>query len=458
MKRTISVLLMPLLVSMVLAAGPLKAGGQASDKDLAARMDAYLNAAHRLQRFSGSVLVARGGRIILSRGYGMANYETGTANTPDTRFRLGSLTKQFTAMAILQLEEKGKLKVTDTIRKVLPDYPPTGDRITIHNLLTHTSGVPNLTELPDYAKTMTLPTTVGQTLARFKDLPLDFTPGEKFSYSNSNYIILGAIIEKLTGRSYEDYLRENVLKPVGMENSGYDHHEIVLKNRASGYEFPEDRMINAPYVDMSIPYAAGGMYSTVEDMYKWDRALYTDKLVPKAALARMFTPFKGGYAYGWMTGTCVGRRNVRHGGGINGFITDISRFPDDDACVIVLSNFITGYIQETSDALAGILFGQKIDPPQEKAFIKISAAVMDRYKGHYRLDGSNVIFDIVRDGDDLYSQVAGQPRIILLAESETRLFMRNLGFWLTFVKDGSGRVTHFVLIQGKRETKAVREE
>jgi CubicO group peptidase (beta-lactamase class C family) len=458
MKRILAILAFPFLASMALSARPIMAGGQGADRDAVARMDAYLAAAHKLQRFSGSVLVARGGRIVLSRGYGMANYELDAANTPETKFRLGSVTKQFTAMAILQLEERGKLKVTDTIRTILPDYPPTGDKVTIHHLLTHTSGVPNLTELPDYPRTMTLPSTVEQTIGRFKDLPLDFTPGEKFSYSNSNYVLLGAIIEKVTGRSYEDYLRENIFSVIGMKDSGYDHHETVLKNRASGYEFPGDKMANAPYVDMSIPFAAGGVYSTVNDLYKWDRALYTDKLVSKAALARMFTPFKGGYAYGWMTGEFAGHRNIRHGGGINGFITDISRFPDDDACVIVLSNFITGYIQETSDALAAILFGQNVEPPQQKAFLKLSAAVLDAYQGRYQLDGSQVIFTVVREGEGLYVQVAGQPRTSLLAESETKFFMRNLGFWVTFFKDGSGRVTHFVLLQGKRETKALRVE
>jgi CubicO group peptidase (beta-lactamase class C family) len=458
MRRTRAVLLFLLFAATAMAALPPAAGGGDTLQDQAARMDAYLAAAHKLGRWSGSVLVARGGRIILSRGYGMANYELDVPNTPATKFRLGSVTKQFTAMAVLQLVEKGKLKVTDTIRAIFPDYPPTGDRVTIHHLLTHTSGVPNMTELPDYVKTMTLPSTAWQTIDKFKNLPLDFAPGEKFSYSNSNYVLLGAVIEKLAGEPYENYLREYVFKVAGMEDSGYDHHETVLKNRASGYEFPGDTIANAPYVDMSIPFAAGGLYSTVEDLYKWDRALYTEKLLSKAGLARMFTPFKGGYAYGWMTGEFAGHKNIRHGGGINGFITDISRFPDDDACVIVLSNYITGYIQETSDALAGILFGREVEIPKEKSFIKLPAAALDAYKGKYKLEDSQVVFTVTHEGEGLYIQVAGQPRTSLLAESETKFFMRNLGFWVTFVKDGSGRVTHFVLLQGKRETKAIRAE
>lgn len=455
MKKMRSLLVLPFLASIVLAAGPLLAGSQAADKDAAARMDAYLAAAHKLNRFSGSVLVARGGKIVLSKGYGMANYELDVPNTPKTKFRLGSVTKQFTAMAILKLEEAGKLKVTDTVKTIFSDYPA-GEKITIHHLLTHTSGIPNLTEFPDYTKTMTLPSPALQTVERFKKLPLDFAPGEKFSYSNSGYILLGAIIEKVTGRSYEDFVRENVFKPLGMDDTGYDHADVVLKNRASGYEFPNDTMANAPYLDMSIPHAAGALYSTVDDLHKWDRALYTEKLISKADLARMFTPFKGNYAYGWMIATFAGHKNIRHGGGINGFTTDLSRFPDDDACVVVLNNFSTGYTQEISDALAGYLFGQAVEMPKEKKVVKLPGAILDAYQGQYKLEGSQVVFSITRDGDGLFVQVPQQPKMPLLAESETKFFMKNVGFEVTFVKDASGRITHFILLQGKRETKALR--
>jgi len=452
-KRTRMLLIVPLLASIALAVGPIAAGGQAAGTDAAARMDAYLAAAHKLNRFSGSVLVARGGKLILHQGYGMANYELDVPNAPKIKYRLGSVTKQFTAMAIIKLEEKGILKVADTVSSIFPDYPG-GEKITIHHLLTHTSGIPNLTEFPDYVRTMALPSPALQTLERFKKLPLDFTPGEKFSYSNSGYILLGAIIEKVTGRPYQDFIRENIFQPLGMDDTGYDHAEAVIKNRASGYEFPQDKMLNAPYVDMSIPHAAGALYSTVDDLYKWDRALYTEKLISKADMARMFTPFKANYAYGWAIGSFAGHKNIRHGGGINGFTTDISRFPDDDACVIVLNNFSTGYTQEISDALSGILFGQAVELPKEKIVVKLPVAILDAYQGQYKLEGSQVIFSITRDGDGLSVQVPQQPKMALLAESETKFFMKNVGFEVTFVKDASGRVTHFILLQGKRETKA----
>jgi len=440
---------------IILAAGLAQALGPAAGPDVAAQMDAYLAAAHRIQRFSGSVLVARGGTVVLRKSYGQANYELNVPNTPKTKFRLGSVTKQFTSMAIFELEESGKLKITDTVKTFFPDYPA-GDKITLRHLLTHTAGIPNLTEFPDYLKTMALPSPVLQTVARFKDLPLEFTPGEKFSYSNSGYILLGAIIEKVTGAPYEAYVRDHIFKPLGMQDSGYDHAEIILKDRAAGYEFNGDALANAAYIDMSIPHAAGALYSTVDDLYKWDRALYTDKLISKADLVRMFTPFKSGYACGWMTGTLDGHKNIRHSGGVNGFTSDISRFPEDDACVIVLNNFSTGYTQETSEALAKILFGQTVEPPQEKTVVPVPAAVLDAYQGQYKLEGAPVVFSITHEGDGLFVQLPNQPKVRLLPESPTKFFLKSVGFEVTFVRDAAGHVTHFMLLQGKRETKAVK--
>jgi CubicO group peptidase (beta-lactamase class C family) len=438
--------------------------------DLAGRMDAYLQAAHKLNWFSGSVLVARGGQVLLSRGYGMANYELDVPNTPQTKFRLGSVTKQFTSMIIMQLEAQGKLKVTDTLKTYFPDYPK-GDKITIRNLLTHTSGIHDYTGLPDYAKLQSLPTTALQIVERFKNLPLDFAPGEKLSYSNSGYVLLGAIIEKVTGGSYEKYLQEAIFQPVGMADSGYDHAGPIIKNRASGYEFADDKMANSSYIDMSVPFSAGALYSTVEDLYKWDRALYTEKLLPKASLEQMFTPFeskgvlstapglsKENYGYGWMINSYAGHKDIHHSGGVNGFTTDIQRFTDDDACVIVLNNSMTVYTGVVSNALADYLFGQTVEMPKEKEFIKVPAAILDTYAGQYQPEGAAFVFTIVREGEGLFVQVPGQPRMGLSAESETKFFIKNVNLGVTFVKDATGKVTHFLLIQGKQETKVIRQK
>ena len=225
-----------------------------------------------------------------------------------------------------------------------------------------------------------------------------------------------------------------------MEDSGYDHTETILENRAAGYEFPADRMANASYIDMSIPHAAGALYSTVEDLYKWDRGLYTDKLIPGEARTRLFTPFKGTYAYGWSIGSFAGHKTIGHGGGINGFTTDIVRFPDDDACVIVLNDFATGFTDEISGALAGYLFGQAVEMPKEKKAIKLPAAVLDAYPGQYKLEGMEAVLVVTRQGDGLFVELPGQAPRTLHAESETSFFMKTFGFEVTFVKDASGRV------------------
>jgi len=289
--------------------------------------------------FMGSVLAAKGGNVVLKKGYGMANIELDVPNAPDTKFRLGSITKQFTATAILQLASQGKLSVDDKISKYVADSPAAWQDITIHHLLTHTSGIPNFTGFSDYQKTMRETVTPVELVARFKDRPLDFPPGSKFKYSNSGYEVLGVIVEKVSGEKYEDYLKKHVFDPLDMQATGYDHDTAIIKHRASGYERGKDGKIrNAEYIDMSIPYSAGSLYSTVEDLYRWDRALYTDKVLTQQWRDKMFTPFLDNYAYGWFVKGAGADKTISHNGGVNGFVTSINRYPAQDSCVIVLSN------------------------------------------------------------------------------------------------------------------------
>jgi CubicO group peptidase (beta-lactamase class C family) len=270
-------------------------------KELKQEMDDYLNACHRIWKFHGAALVAQKGKVIFENGYGMANIELDVPNTPEMKFQIGSITKQFTATAVMQLQEKGLLSLSDTITKYLPDYPKErGDKITIHHLLTHTSGIPNYTDMPELMQKKSLAVSVEDLLAAFNDKPLEFEPGEKWKYSNSGYVVLGAIIEKVSGHTYEDYIRENILQPLNMSNSGYDHRDRIIKNRPCGYTQDEKGDLrNADFVHMSAPYAAGALYSTVGDMLLWDQALYTEKVLKKTSLEKMFTPFKENYGFGW---------------------------------------------------------------------------------------------------------------------------------------------------------------
>lgn len=360
------------VVAAVLLAATVCIQASTAHDAVSAKLDEYMSALASAQRFSGAVLVARGGSVVLSKGYGMANYEWDVPNTPWTKFRLGSMTKQFTAMAIMQLDERGLLSVDDPVTKHLPDYPRTGDRITIHHLLTHSSGIPSYTDSPDYRKNMRVDLSVAQMIDGFKDKPLEFAPGEKFKYDNSGYFLLGALVEKISGQPYDRYLQARIFEPLGMKDSGYDRPQLLLKHRAAGYERPPEGLRNTEYLDMGQPYAAGALYSTIEDLYKWDQALYGETLAKRATLDKMFTPHidagpLGKYAYGWNVTTVHKRRMVGHGGGINGFGTYIARFPDERAVVIVLRNVLRqGDPPALQNDLAAILFGEPFTPFRER--------------------------------------------------------------------------------------------
>jgi CubicO group peptidase (beta-lactamase class C family) len=415
---------------------------------LASKFDEYLSAAAK-QGFIGSALVARDGKVIFSRGYGMANLEWDIPNTPQTKFRLGSITKQFTAASILLLQERGKLGVQDPICKYFDNCPEAWKEITIHHLLTHTGGIPNFTSFPDYRKTMTIPVTMQSLVERFRDKPLDFKPGEKMSYSNSGYIALGHIIEKVAGESYESFLQKNIFDPLKMTNSGYDRHTTVLKNRATGYSSRNGKRINSDYLEMTIPHAAGALYSTVEDLFAWNEALFSDKLLSAKSREAMMTADKNNYAYGLTVNQQHNRRVVAHGGGINGFNTILARFPEEKVTVVVLRNADYGSPApgKVSQDLAAILFGEKYEIPRERVAIKIDPKILDAYVGQYELR-PDFIITMTREGDSLMTQATGQPKFELFPESETKFVLKVVDAQVTFVKDDKGVVTHLILHQG----------
>ncbi len=421
--------------------------------EIGEKVDEYLGAYVKQGNFSGTVLIARKGKVLVRKGYGKANVELNVRNTPSTKFRLGSITKQFTAMAVMQLQERGRLNVADPLSKYIPDYPQ-GDRIILHHLLTHTAGVPNFTDFPEYRTQMALPSSLEKTIRLFRDKPLDFTPGEKFKYSNSGYILLSYVIEKVSGQSYESFVAENIFKPLNMKDSGYDHQETILKNRASGYVLTDDGLINAPYIDMSIPSGGGALYSTVGDMYLWDRALYTEKLAGRKSLNALFTPSKENYGYGWLIGDLPGHKIITHDGSVNGFMTHIARYVDDDACVIVLSNIVNAPMPEISKGLRAILFGEEYEMPRVRKAASIDPAIYDAYVGRYEVT-PEVILAVTREKDRLFIQ-ADQQKLGLYPESPSKFFMKMVEGEVTFVKDDQGAVTQLVIRQSGQETPARR--
>ena len=309
-------------------------------------MDAFLNE----KAFQGSVLIAKEGKILFNKGYGFANAELKVSNTPKTVFRLGSITKMVTAIALMQLQEKGLLNVQDPVQKFLPDYP-LGDEITIHHLLSHTSGIVSVTDLSNIGEIQRQKLTLPQTLEYFKHAPLQFKPGTDCAYSDSGYILLGAIIEAITKRPYGEYVQKHIFDPLGMHGSYYEYPHLLIPGRASGYAKREDGTLrHANYIDMAFPHAAGGLVSTVEDLYKLDRSLKEAALLSQASLDALLTiqaySEKNQIAYGY--GFRIGPLNqgmkgcresiIGHFGSIDGFEGALVRYVDEDLTIILLSN------------------------------------------------------------------------------------------------------------------------
>lgn len=330
-------------------------------------LDAWLRRYRAAGLFQGAVLVARDGEVIFSQGYGLADKKNDIPNTPQTRFALASVSKQFTAMAILILQEQGALDVNNNFCWYLSDCPESWEEITLHQLLTHTSGIPEYFGLADdFFDTMGTPSPPEDTLASVVNLPLEFPPGEGWAYSNTGYFLLGLVIEQAAGQSYEMYLQENIFGPLKMKDTGYG---IYLPDMAVGLIGPDEARI----MDVSIEFAAGGLYSTVEDLLLWDQALYTDQLLPQEALSNMFTGyaavdsirnpiFEGqSYGYGWFVGEDNGHRIVHHTGSIPGFKTYIMRYLDDNITAILLNNQSLLPLPEANNKLVELIFTYLMD-------------------------------------------------------------------------------------------------
>lgn len=313
------------------------APARATESSLTARLDGLATAAMERRRFMGAVLVVRDGAALLDRAYGSASLELEVPNTPATRFRIGSITKQFTAAAILLLEERGLLRVDDLLARHVPEAPAAWAGITLYQLLTHTSGIRNITALPEFRTWAKLPQTPREAVERLRDLPLDFPPGEKFAYSNSNYLLLGLVVERVSGRAFAAFLHDNVLDPLGLRDTDVDNNTDLVPRRAAGHAFQFGSYLRAPYSDMTVPHAAGAMYSTTHDLRRWIEGLLSGQLLTPASVARMITPEKGGYALGLQV-SLTPRKVIRHGGSIAGFSAFLAHYPDERLTVVVLSN------------------------------------------------------------------------------------------------------------------------
>ena len=418
-----------------------------------ARMEQVIEALAADNNFMGTVLVSQGNTVLVDKGYGSANLEWNILNSPTTRLRIASLVKQFTAAAILLLEERGKLNLDNPVKTYLPDAPASWDQVTLFNLLTQTSGIYDYTDRPDFATMMTRQMTPQQLIATFSDRPLEFTPGEEFRYSNSNYVLLGSVIEKVSGISYAQFLQDNVFFPLGMHDSGYDSG-AVLPQRASGYVRKNGTLTNATYMNISIPYASGALYSTTHDLLTWERALFGGKIVSPASLIKMTTPFragfgpgapfKSGYAMGLYVGSTIdGRRELSHTGSLPGFMSIMAAYPDDKLYVIVLSNTESWAFADIASKLADIAFGKSVILRGERKQVQVDPKALARYVGAYQLK-SDLVVDVTQDGNALFVKLANQPqRRQLFPQSNTSFYTKDTDAQVDF-QASQGSVTAFL--------------
>ena len=421
------------------------------------RMEQVIQSFVMKDQFMGAVLVARGNDVLLDRGYGYADVEWKVPDSPKAKFRLGSITKQFTAASIMLLQERGKLKVTDPVKKYMPDAPDAWDKITIFNLLTHTSGIPNFTGFINYHSIEPFPITPEKLIAQFRDKPLDFQPGEKFSYSNSGYVVLGYLIEKITGESYAKFVEDNIFKPLGMKDSGYDSNSAIIPDRAQGYTRGPNGLENAGYINMTVPFSAGALYSTTDDLLRWEQGLFGGKVLSPESLKQMTTPFKGDYAFGLVVRTVNGHRVINHGGGIEGFNTMLAYYPDDKVTIAVLANLNGGAPNEIAQYLGALAQGEKVVLPSERKEVHIDPKIFDRYVGDYAL-APKFIIKVSREGDRFITRATGQGQVEIFPEDDHEFFAKVVNAQITFVTDKNGKATALILHQGGADRRAPRVE
>jgi D-alanyl-D-alanine carboxypeptidase len=446
--RTLTGLALVLFVALASAA----TGEQTQQRpatQLVSELDRLLSPRFPPDGPGAAIVVVKDSRVIFRKGYGLANLELKTPMQPDMVFEIGSITKQFTSTAVLMLVEQGKLSLDEDLHKYLPDYPDKGAKISVENLLTHTSGIKSYTDDLKWRGMWRQDLTVQQIIDITKDDALEFPPGTKWKYDNTGYILLGAIIEKVSGLSYADYVRKNIFEPLGMKHSYYGSNSAVVPGRASGYSRNAGNWANATYLSMTQPYAAGSLMSSVDDLAIWDGAISAGKLLSKASWDRAFTPYKLAngddthYGYGWAVDAYDGHPIIRHNGGIFGYVSEVARLPNDHIYVALLTNsdghdFDTGFL---ATELAAAVIG---DPYREPVKAKLDPKEFDAYVGVYR-NADQSLGSVTREGDRFYVQRAGGPRLEIFAYSDHEFFLKDSFVRFSFERDASGNVAALVI-------------
>jgi len=420
-----------LLVLVLLSSNLVKA-----ESNIKNQINNYLSTYTEIGTFSGSVLIAKEGKVIFHKGYGKADLELNVDNTRQNKFRIGSLTKQFTAAAILQLEEKRMLNIKDSIDNYIEDYPY-GEKIKIKNLLNHTSGIYDYTRTKEFRDMMGKRTKLEKVIELFKDKELNYQPGEKYQYCNSNYVLLGYIIEKVSGLNYGQYLRENIFAPLNMENTGFAYHHIIIEGRASGYVMnPDGSKMNMYHDDATFAHGAGALYSTTADLYKWDRALYTNKILSENSLSKMLQVYKGNYGFGFKIDELFGHKRYYHHGGTMGYTGSIIRYINDNTTIIVLTNINGTPIEKITRDLSAILFNKNYYLPKVK--YHIGRNEFEKYKGSYKLTSGREV-RIISDQGKYFAKMKRGPAFEIIPSGKHQFLLKVMGDKLEFTDQKNGK-------------------
>lgn len=410
------------------------------DTELTKLIDEVLSQSFSENKPGVSVLARKEGETIFRRGYGLADLEHNIPIEPDMVFRIASITKQFTAVLIMQLVELGNIALDDKITKFFPDYPAHGNEITVKNLLTHTSGVKNFQELDDFQEHLYKDFTLLEMIDRFKNEPLDFPPGERYRYSSSGYILLGAIIEKVTDRTYEENLKENIFGPLGMKNSYIGRNDTIIPRRVRGYTIKEENIFNIFQGNLTQTLSAGSLAMSVDDMAIWDEALYTDKLLNEESKEKMWTPYvlnsgtSGNYGFGWYITEFLEKKLISHTGSVDGFTSAVIRVPEEHIFIAVFANFWPP--DPSPSYLAKRIFSIMLGIPEKKP-LDMSVEQYQDYTGTYKTSNKRITFIVTIEDDRLFLTI-NRSKFEILPESETHFFFKNAFHVVDFETDENG--------------------
>jgi CubicO group peptidase (beta-lactamase class C family) len=414
-------------------------------QEITKKIEILINSYSEIYRFNGVVLVSKKGKVLFEKGFGYRDIEHKLPNTPHTIYQIGSMTKQFTAVVILKLEEQKKLTLQDKLNKYFPDYPR-GNEITIEHLLTHTSGIYEYFRSPQYNnRDPKKLLSKEERMSLFKDKPLDFSPGTKFSYCNSGYELLGLIIEQLTHKPYELVVREYLLNPLKMSHTGFDFRGLNNYNKAKPYSlYSKKETSEAEPWDSTATFSAGGLYSTMQDLYLWHRGLLNNQIVATSSLEKAYTPFLNGYGYGFWIDSLYNKRVISHGGNVQGFTTQMIRIPEDDVCIILINNTYNHEIETIGNSIVAILYDK---PYKNLKEISLSNEVLEKYVGEYEISNDYVV-NVTKDDLHLYVQIKSEPRIEIFAEKENYFFIKDEDLRIRFKPDDKGKIIQISIFRG----------